>query len=61
MQIAFLTLGCKVNFYETEKMIKAFRDEGFTIVDFDKNAYTEKTISEEKKMIETDYKDNIQG
>ena len=38
MQIAFLTLGCKVNFYETEKMIKAFKDEGFTIVDYDKNA-----------------------
>lgn len=35
--------------------VSAFAD------DFDKNAYTEKTISEEKKMIETDYKDNIQG
>ena len=22
MKVAFLTLGCKVNFYETEKMIK---------------------------------------
>ncbi len=38
MQIAFLTLGCKVNFYETEQMIKAFKEEGFTIVDFDKKA-----------------------
>ncbi len=38
MQIAFLTLGCKSNFYETEQMIKAFRERGFTIVDFDRKA-----------------------
>ncbi len=38
MQIAFLTLGCKVNYYETEKMIKSFKERGFSIVDFDKKA-----------------------
>ena len=38
MQIAFLTLGCKSNFYETELMVKAFKDKGFTIVDFDHEA-----------------------
>ncbi len=34
MKIAFLTLGCKVNFYETEKMMSQFRKLGFDIVDF---------------------------
>lgn len=33
-KVAFLTLGCKVNFYETEKMIKQFQKLGFEIVDF---------------------------
>lgn len=34
MRIAFLTLGCKVNFYETEKMMEQFQRLGFDIVDF---------------------------
>lgn len=34
MRIAFLTLGCKVNFYETEKMMEQFQKLGFDIVDF---------------------------
>lgn len=38
MRIAFLTLGCKVNYYETEKMIEAFRARGFSVVDFDEEA-----------------------
>ena len=38
MRIAFLTLGCKVNYYETEKMIEAFREKGFSIVDFEDEA-----------------------
>lgn len=38
MKAAFLTLGCKVNFYETEKMIGQFREMGFTIVDFKEKA-----------------------
>ncbi|MBO6108956.1 MAG: tRNA (N(6)-L-threonylcarbamoyladenosine(37)-C(2))-methylthiotransferase MtaB [Eubacterium sp.] len=38
MRAAFLTLGCKVNYYETEKMILDFSEHGFTIVDFDRSA-----------------------
>lgn len=38
MKVAFLTLGCKVNFYETEKMMEQFRQNGFTIVDFKEKA-----------------------
>ena len=33
MKIAFHTLGCKVNQYETEAMIRDFRGEGYEIVD----------------------------
>ena len=33
-KVAFLTLGCKVNFYETEKMMVQFQKLGFEIVDF---------------------------
>ncbi len=32
--VAFLTLGCKVNFYETAAMQKIFEDAGFQVVDF---------------------------
>lgn len=35
MRVAFLTLGCKVNFYETERMMEQFQCLGFDIVDFD--------------------------
>lgn len=35
MKVAFLTLGCKVNFYETERMMEQFQCLGFDIVDFD--------------------------
>lgn len=34
MKAAFLTLGCKVNFYETEKMMADFQKHGFDIVEF---------------------------
>ena len=34
MQIAFHTLGCKVNHYETEALITMFKHEGYTIVPF---------------------------
>ncbi|MCI8365101.1 MAG: tRNA (N(6)-L-threonylcarbamoyladenosine(37)-C(2))-methylthiotransferase MtaB [Eubacterium sp.] len=34
MKAAFLTLGCKVNFYETEKMMADFQDHGIDIVEF---------------------------
>lgn len=38
MKVAFLTLGCKVNFYETEKMMADFEKHGFEIVDFAEKA-----------------------
>ena len=34
MKVAFLTLGCKVNFYETEQMMEQFQTLGFDVVDF---------------------------
>ncbi len=34
MKAAFLTLGCKVNFYETEKMMADFQKHGIDIVEF---------------------------
>ena len=33
MKVAFFTLGCKVNQYETDLMIKQFSDNGYEIVD----------------------------
>ncbi|MBQ1689405.1 MAG: tRNA (N(6)-L-threonylcarbamoyladenosine(37)-C(2))-methylthiotransferase MtaB [Lachnospiraceae bacterium] len=36
--VAFLTLGCKVNTYETNAMQVLFRNAGYTIVDFDEKA-----------------------
>ena len=38
MKVAFCTLGCKVNFYETEKMMKAFSQQGFEVVKEPENA-----------------------
>ncbi len=38
MNVAFLTLGCKVNYYETERMISDFQNAGFEIVDFQTKA-----------------------
>lgn len=38
MKAAFLTLGCKVNFYETEKMMEDFRKHGIDIVEFGQGA-----------------------
>lgn len=38
MKAAFLTLGCKVNFYETEKMMEDFRKHGIGIVEFGQGA-----------------------
>lgn len=37
-RVAFHTLGCKVNQYDTEAMIEAFRARGYDIVDFDSEA-----------------------
>lgn len=38
MKVAFLTLGCKVNYYETEKMIADFQARGFEVTGFNKGA-----------------------
>ena len=38
MKVAFLTLGCKVNSYETEKMKKQFEDSGHMVVSFEEKA-----------------------
>lgn len=38
MKVAFYTLGCKVNQYETDIMIKEFQDKGYDIVNFDDKA-----------------------
>lgn len=35
MKVAFYTLGCKVNAYETEVMINLFKEKGYKIVPFD--------------------------
>ena len=34
-KVAFCTLGCKVNQYETNGMMQKFLNEGYEIVDFD--------------------------
>lgn len=38
MKVAFYTLGCKVNQYETDIMIKEFKDKGYDIVKFTEKA-----------------------
>jgi len=38
VRIAFHTLGCKVNQYETQKMVESFQARGFDVVDFDERA-----------------------
>ena len=35
MKVAFYTLGCKVNHYETNGMIQKFQEKGYEIVDFE--------------------------
>lgn len=37
-KVAFLTLGCKVNSYETDGMEKLFRDAGYSVVKFSQRA-----------------------
>ncbi|MFA6940171.1 MAG: tRNA (N(6)-L-threonylcarbamoyladenosine(37)-C(2))-methylthiotransferase MtaB, partial [Clostridiaceae bacterium] len=38
MKVAFSTLGCRVNTYETEALIELFKEEGYQIVDFGEKA-----------------------
>ncbi len=35
MKVAFYTLGCKVNAYETEAVLELFKNQGYDIVDYD--------------------------
>ena len=37
-KVAFCTLGCKVNQYETNAMQESFKKSGYEIVDFEGNA-----------------------
>lgn len=37
-KIAFITLGCKVNFYDSEAMAELFAEKGYEITDFDDKA-----------------------
>jgi len=38
MKVAFATLGCRVNIYESEAMTEKFKSEGYDVVDFDEKA-----------------------
>lgn len=38
IKVAFYTLGCKVNQYETNGMIQKFKSNGYDIVDFEEKA-----------------------
>ncbi|MCR5691330.1 MAG: tRNA (N(6)-L-threonylcarbamoyladenosine(37)-C(2))-methylthiotransferase MtaB [Eubacterium sp.] len=38
MRVAFLTLGCKVNYYETEIIMEQFKNRGFEICEFSDHA-----------------------
>ena len=38
LRVAFHNLGCKVNAYETERMIQSFSDAGYEIADFEEKA-----------------------
>ena len=38
MKVAFCTLGCKVNQYETNAMSQAFIEKGHSITDFEEEA-----------------------
>lgn len=38
MKVAFYTLGCRVNVYESEAMAEIFKREGYTVVDFEEKA-----------------------
>ena len=38
MRVAFLSLGCKVNYYETERMKEQFGERGHMVVSFEEEA-----------------------
>lgn len=60
MKVAFYTLGCKVNLYESEVVMKLFKDSGYEIVDFNDKSdiyiintctVTDNSDSKSRKMI----------
>ena len=70
MKVAFCTLGCKVNSYETEVNIEIFKNNGYEIVPFDEKAdvYVINTCSvtntsdqKSRKMIREAVKKNENG
>ena len=38
MKVAFQTLGCRVNVYDSEAMIEMFKKDGYELVDFTESA-----------------------
>lgn len=70
MKAAFLTLGCKVNYYETEQMMADFERHGFQVVDFHERAdvyvintctVTNMADRKSRKMIHRARKNNADG
>ena len=53
-RVAFYTLGCKVNQYDTESMIGQFKDADYKIVDFDQQADIY-IINHDLLILEDDY------
>ena len=67
MRVAFFTLGCKVNYYETQAMEQLFRSSGYDVVPFEEaadiyviNTCTVTQISDKKsrQMISRAHKQN---
>ena len=36
-KVAFLTLGCKVNQYETNAMAQKFKEQGYEVIEYEAN------------------------
>ncbi len=67
MKVAFCTLGCKVNYYETQAMEQLFRSSGYEIVPFETFAdiyvintctVTQTSDQKSRQMISRAYKQN---
>ncbi len=51
MKVAFYTLGCKVNLYETEVIMNLFKNRGYEIVDF--NDYSDIYVINTNGMLQS--------
>jgi|LSQX01.3.fsa_nt_gb threonylcarbamoyladenosine tRNA methylthiotransferase MtaB len=67
MKVAFYTLGCKVNLYETQAVLNMFKNKNYEIVPFDSNAdiyiintctVTNMSASKSRKIIRSAIKKN---